>query len=969
MLGRTVLGLAMMAALALFLVPESEAAHIRGGTLEWEEIAPGQVEINGRYFGQVAWNGAPGTTSNNWDADPRVEGNAVRQGSLSTPSGSATATWVVEAVFDAGTPSVDDDWFSATLVPVRISLSDDNNGGNPWLVSYTESARLGADDGHVNNAGENFRMETAIDLAGAGDASPRVLFPPVVPCERDTACSFRIPSLGHENRTFRFATGSEAVGSADGPLGLSPAFVQPGHEFGGTPAAISPEGIYSWNTSGAADSEADRTYYSTQVMLEDENGKVPMDFFIELVDDLVDRPYWVEDPCDEELSLFPGDEFVVRRHANANVNTLVTVDILGAPRDATVTRHLGGAPTDPGWAEVRWTPQEGARDTILVFAAYSSSGAQAPACSITLELDVNDAPIAAFDVDFQRNWVGDDVRFTDRSDAVDPGDSIVNWTWILDGEAWSYEQHPNRSFATVGDHDVTLRVQDARGLSAEVTQTVRIVNAVPRADFLVPRNITTGVDVVFEDNSTDAGLRDQIVRWSWRVDESEASGQSLVWNFPKPGRQSVCLEVEDTYGATDAICKAIDVRNQPPQLHIDVAPGQPAGSTGVSYIFTCRVTDADGFVETCYWTFGDGATATGFNVRHSFANTGTFTVAASATDNLGAQSNATRDVSIINQAPFVRVGFHREADDPDTRVRFASESFDLGGGAVVHRWTIEGEERNDPRPIYDFPDAEQVYRVELRVTDADGAATTGVLFVRPADLSGTVDRDGDGHVDERDSCPDRANPDQRDADGDGIGDVCDQDRDGDDVPDDVDAFPDDARESADTDGDGAGDVADLDDDGDGVDDGQEMALGTDPKSADSDGDGIRDRDEIEARTDPLNPMSPDWRARNVSLEQVDGLWRVSWTSASEQVVGFEVLVDGVKVGQTGPDGRTFFLSKTGDVQVRTLHALGVADPMDAPPLTVAQAEPPKHTPTWPWFVVAGVALVAVAGGLWWYQRR
>ena len=41
------------------------------------------------------------------------------------------------------------------------------------------------------------------------------------------------------------------------------------------------------------------------------------------------------------------------------------------------------------------------------------------------------------------------------------------------------------------------------------------------------------------------------------------------------------------------------------------------------------------------------------------------------------------------------------------------------------------------------------------------------------------DADGDGIADDQDNCPTVANADQADQDGDGIGDVCDPDRDGD----------------------------------------------------------------------------------------------------------------------------------------------------------------------------------------------
>lgn len=73
------------------------------------------------------------------------------------------------------------------------------------------------------------------------------------------------------------------------------------------------------------------------------------------------------------------------------------------------------------------------------------------------------------------------------------------------------------------------------------------------------------------------------------------------------------------------------------------------------------------------------------------------------------------------------------------------------------------------------------------------------------------DRDGDGIADDGDNCPDQANADQADMDGDATGNVCD----------------------ADMDGDGRANVRDSDMDGDGHSNGKEVAQGTDPADPNS----------------------------------------------------------------------------------------------------------------------------------------
>lgn len=123
-----------------------------------------------------------------------------------------------------------------------------------------------------------------------------------------------------------------------------------------------------------------------------------------------------------------------------------------------------------------------------------------------------------------------------------------------------------------------------------------------------------------------------------------------------------------------------------------------------------------------------------------------------------------------------------------------------------------------------------------------------------------ADSDGDKITNSKDNCPTVSNPDQKDLDKDGKGDVCDSDRDGDKIDNSNDIFPDDPKEWLDTDKDGKGNNADLDDDNDGLPDVWEITYGLDPllkndAATDKDGDGLSNLQEFTLKTNPTKTDS------------------------------------------------------------------------------------------------------------------
>jgi subtilisin-like proprotein convertase family protein len=145
--------------------------------------------------------------------------------------------------------------------------------------------------------------------------------------------------------------------------------------------------------------------------------------------------------------------------------------------------------------------------------------------------------------------------------------------------------------------------------------------------------------------------------------------------------------------------------------------------------------------------------------------------------------------------------------------------------------------------------------------DDDGDGCPDVDDAFPLDPTECIDTDGDGtgnnadtdddgdgfsDADEQLAGTDPLDPNSvpADLDGDGIPDINDPDIDGDQVNNDVDAFPRNPRESSDNDGDGIGDNADIDDDNDSYIDVMDAFPMDAAKQQDSDQDGVANKMDV-----------------------------------------------------------------------------------------------------------------------------
>jgi len=269
--------------------------------------------------------------------------------------------------------------------------------------------------------------------------------------------------------------------------------------------------------------------------------------------------------------------------------------------------------------------------------------------------------------------------------------------------------------------------------------------AAPVASFTVSpsANIAAGADVFF-DASSSVAAPDATYSWDFGDGDSTApqpgsAGYDATEFYGSPGVYTVTLTVSDGSG-TASTAATITVSDRPPQAAFTVNgdDSMDVGSIrpGSSIVLVDQSSDPNpsGYVGAFAWSFGDGQTARGDQVAHTYAADGNYTVTETVTDNFGISARTSAQLTVDANPVAVLTAQGRAVVGEKTSFG-ASGSHTVGVGQLTdYSWdfgdgTSADTSRSTVPHVFSRPGR---FRVSVTVTDALGFSSSSSLRVTVA---------------------------------------------------------------------------------------------------------------------------------------------------------------------------------------------------------------------------------------------
>lgn len=310
-----------------------------------------------------------------------------------------------------------------------------------------------------------------------------------------------------------------------------------------------------------------------------------------------------------------------------------------------------------------------------------------------------------------------------------PCPATLTYAWDFGDGTTAEGPIVTKVYEKTGQYTVKLTITDGSNLGAcntdAITQVVT-VNAPPTAIFTGPDCACVDQEVTF-DASKSSSPTAKTLNYHWSFsDGTTAEGVIVKHTFTSGGRHNVTLTVDDgscSACCTDVASLCVMVNSSPcAEAGNDVCMTCVPACTPLDVSFRGAGTNPDGGGLTYMWNFGDGTSAEGQNVTHTFPGPGTYKVALIVNNGCNSACSTASDTLTvtISVQPCAEAGVDHFMC-VNTAAEFDGTKSTAGSGAV-YEWDFgDGEKATGAKVSHAYAKSGQ-YQVHLTVTDGECVA-------------------------------------------------------------------------------------------------------------------------------------------------------------------------------------------------------------------------------------------------------
>jgi len=326
---------------------------------------------------------------------------------------------------------------------------------------------------------------------------------------------------------------------------------------------------------------------------------------------------------------------------------------------------------------------------------------------------------------------GDAIQITAQATDV-PADTITYGFDWGDGTVTS-GQVGEHTYPDNGEFTVTVTATDDDGGTSSTSTTLTVQNADPTVVSLAAAAGFEGVPVAFTSEGADAGA--DTLTYAWRFPNGDTlAGANVSYTFGDDGTYQATLIITDDDGGSVQQDLSVDVANVDPVV---LTTDWPTPSEGLEATLAATFSDVPDDTLTATWDLGDGTISTGETITHTWADSGTYQVELTVTDEDGGEATVSQTVSVENLDPVIESIDLPAVSNEGELLTVTASVFDVAADPLTYAWDFGDTATGAGIPIDHTWGDNGTYTVNLQVQDDDGGSANQSVSIEILNVAPT----------------------------------------------------------------------------------------------------------------------------------------------------------------------------------------------------------------------------------------